>query len=83
MISDPDHPTGYQQRVMDWFEAMHRAYEGFSDEQRAEFHAWEKSNIDGHSVATSDWPGWEPLIGPPPMRETGQPASAIASTQED
>ncbi|MCK2240983.1 MULTISPECIES: hypothetical protein [unclassified Crossiella] len=58
-----------RQTFMDWFEAMRQAYEQrLTDQQRAELHAWEEANLDGHSVATSDWPGWVPLIGAPPWR---------------
>lgn len=56
-----------------WHEAMIKAYdEKLTEQQRAEFHAWEKENLDGHSVATSDWPGWVPLIGAPPWRKQSQ-----------
>lgn len=27
-------------------------------QDRAELEAWEKAHINGHSVGTSDWPGW-------------------------
>lgn len=34
-----------------------------SDEQRAELEAWEKENVDGHSVSTMDWDGWKEITG--------------------
>ncbi|GLZ43791.1 hypothetical protein [Actinokineospora sp. NBRC 105648] len=50
-----------------WHEARIKAYDDLlTDEQRAEFQAWATANVDGHSVGTSDWPGWVPLIGAPP-----------------
>ncbi len=34
--------------------------------QRAELERWERTHLDGHSVATSDWPEWQKLIGKRP-----------------
>jgi hypothetical protein len=59
-----------RQARMDWAGSMVRAYEErMTDQQRAELHAWEKANLDGHRVGTSDWPGWIPLIGAPCWRD--------------
>ena len=57
-----------QNRFMRYQEAMLNTYAALSEEEKAELHAWEKENLDGHSVATSDWPGWRKYIGPPPWR---------------
>ena len=34
-----------------------------TEEQKEELTAWEAKNLDGHSVSTLDWPGWEAIIG--------------------
>ncbi len=39
-----------------------------SEEQRREMEQWESENLDGHSVASTDWPGWEALIGKKPKK---------------
>lgn len=39
-----------------------------TEEQKRELEAWERENLDGHSVGTSDWPGWEQIIGRPPKK---------------
>lgn len=58
-----------------WTAAMLEAGEQFSPEKMAELLAWEDEHLgrntgpDGRSFGTSDWPGWVPLIGPPPWRE--------------
>ena len=37
--------------------------------ERAELEAWERLHLDGATVSTSDWPGWERRIGKPPASE--------------
>jgi hypothetical protein len=37
-----------------------------TEEQREALEDWEVKNIDGHTIGTSDWPGWEPIIGKKP-----------------
>lgn len=37
-------------------------------EQRRELEEWEKENVYGRGTSTSDWPGWEKIIGKPPMK---------------
>lgn len=44
------------------------AVQFMTEEQKRELTEWEAENIDGHSVGTSDWPGWEPLIGKLPKK---------------
>lgn len=55
-----------RQAILDWHTAMHDAYETMDEQQRDALHSWEIAHIDGHSVGTSDWPGWRDLIGSPP-----------------
>jgi hypothetical protein len=37
-----------------------------TEDQKRELEAWEKEHLDGQGVGTSDWPGWEPIIGKKP-----------------
>lgn len=39
-----------------------------TEEQRRELEEWERENVDGHGTSTSDWPGWEKIIGKPPRK---------------
>lgn len=55
-----------REALIKWWNRMQEAWETMSPEQRAELQTWEDQNLDGHSIGTSDWPGWEPLIGPKP-----------------
>jgi hypothetical protein len=43
-----------------------------NNEERAELDEWEKQNLDGSFVCTSDWPGWEKHIGRRPGRHRMQ-----------
>jgi len=50
----------------DWYAKLIEAYRVMSDEEKKELEEWEKKNVNGHSVVTSDWPGWERYIGRKP-----------------
>lgn len=39
-----------------------------TQEQVKALEDWEVKNIDGHSISTSDWPGWEQIIGKKPNK---------------
>jgi hypothetical protein len=52
--------------MTDWYAKLIEAYRVMSDEEKRELEEWEKKNVNGHSVATSDWPGWERYIGKKP-----------------
>jgi len=45
---------------------MYGAYQAMPPARRAELEQWESNNLDGGTIVTSDWPGWESLIGPRP-----------------
>jgi hypothetical protein len=45
---------------------MQLASKFMTKEQMEELEDWEVKNIDGHSIGTSDWPGWEQIIGKKP-----------------
>lgn len=56
-----------------------KAYESMPEEEKEELHRWEQKHLDGHSVATSDWPGWERYVGKAPWKLE----SMIASRAQD
>lgn len=60
-----------QFEVVQWFAMMYGVAQAMPAAERAELEEWERRNIDGGRVATSDWPGWEKYIGPFPRR--GEP----------
>lgn len=39
-----------------------------SEEQKAELQDWAAENVNGDSIAWSDWPGWEQIIGKLPKQ---------------
>lgn len=45
---------------------MQLASKFMTPEQIEELEDWEVKNIDGHSISTADWPGWEQIIGKKP-----------------
>lgn len=56
-------PTRDQRdEMIGWITRMMDTYRKMSRKDRKALAEWEAANIGG-SVATSDWPGWEPLIG--------------------
>ncbi len=59
--------------MLAWYAKMNEASQKFSPEERAELEAWEAANLDGATVATSDWPGWEKYIGKSPHPASAQP----------
>jgi hypothetical protein len=50
----------------DYMAAQQGAFAAMPEHERQELYAWEAANLDGHSVGTSDWPGWIKYIGLPP-----------------
>lgn len=48
----------FQRMALSWFGSLVAAIPTLTDEERADLDAWEQA---GNS--TSDWSGWEPLIG--------------------
>jgi hypothetical protein len=47
----------------EWSRRMMVAYALMPEEERAALHEWERTHVDGRLVLTSDWPGWERIIG--------------------
>jgi ribosomal protein L40E len=56
-----------------WMAAQMGVYAAMSEDEREALHEWERLNIDGHSVGTSDWPGWVKYIGEPPWYNAPAP----------
>lgn len=44
-------------------------YAALPPHERAALEQWERENLDGRTVASSDWPGWDKYIGPAPTPE--------------
>lgn len=61
--------------ILMWYAAMTGAAAAMPAEARAELEAWERRNLDGGTVGTSDWPGWAHLIGPKPVPAYRKPVS--------
>lgn len=61
-------------QIYAWISSMLGVYAAMPANERVELHTWEKENLDGERLATSDWPGWEKYIGkrPRPLVPTGQ-----------
>jgi hypothetical protein len=53
-----------------WQELMRVAFIAMTAEERLELEKWENANLDGYSVTTSDWPGWEERIGIAPWKRS-------------
>lgn len=51
-------------KMLLWYGEMYRIGQGMSEEDKSNLSAWERDNLDGHSVGTSDWPGWKRLGQP-------------------
>lgn len=44
------------------FKQLLEIYERMPVEERDALHEWEHENIDGHSIGTTDWPGWRKYL---------------------
>jgi hypothetical protein len=58
----------YRDDMFLWFMRMVEASLQLSDEDRQALKEWEAANLDGETVTTSDWPGWEKYIGKKPVK---------------
>jgi Meiotically up-regulated gene 113 len=56
----------FQFESFGWMTAICGVYAAMPEEKKAALLAWERDNLDGFSVRTSDWPGWFEYIGPFP-----------------
>lgn len=52
---------------LEYYRSMVSAAEAMAPDERAEFDEWDQDRPG--NVGTSDWPGWLPLIGPPPWSQ--------------
>jgi len=48
--------------LMNWYAAMVGAGNAMPKEKQEELKMWEAENLDGFSIGTSDWPGWDDYI---------------------
>ncbi|HVU26979.1 MAG TPA: GIY-YIG nuclease family protein [Verrucomicrobiae bacterium] len=53
-----------------WYGAMYGAYQAMPEEEKMALRVWERENLDGCKIGTSDWPGWEKYIGKPPWKNS-------------
>ena len=53
--------------LVNWYAAMCGAGRAMSLAEQQDLLDWEAENLDGCTVGTSDWPGWEKYIGPKPV----------------
>lgn len=52
-----------REAIIEWYGKMVEAYKSLPEEKKREIDAWEHANLNAQTVGTSDWPGWEELIG--------------------
>ena len=58
----------YRRELLDWYKQMVTVAARLSPEARSELEAWEQLNLNGHSIGTTDWPGWQRYMPPRPSR---------------
>jgi DNA-binding MarR family transcriptional regulator len=59
--------TDFAQQMVNWTNRMMETYRNMSTRDRQALSDWEAKNLNGNTVGTSDWPGWEKLIGRKPQ----------------
>jgi predicted GIY-YIG superfamily endonuclease len=52
--------------LLNWHQTMLTAYRSMSPAEMADLALWEREHLGEPGVTTSDWPGWEKLIGSKP-----------------
>jgi hypothetical protein len=55
-----------QEELLAWYDKMMEAHAAMPEEEKQTLGEWERTHLDGATVATSDWPGWEKYIGKRP-----------------
>lgn len=65
--------------ILGWFGAMYGCYQAMPAHEKTALLEWERTNLDGCTVGTSDWPGWEKYIGKCPQ---GPPLSPRRQKQQ-
>lgn len=60
--------TPHQRFFLAWYERMAECAKKLPPDELAALEKWERENLDGHSIATSDWPGWAKYLPPPPWK---------------
>ena len=70
MSSNGDHKSkneAYRFEVSVWYGMMMGAAAAMPEHEKRELEEWEKTHLDGSTVGTDDWPGWEKYIGKRPV----------------
>jgi hypothetical protein len=61
-----------QEVWLTWYGRIVETHETMPEEEKQALVEWERMHLDGATVATSDWPGWEKSMG---KRPRPQPSS--------
>jgi hypothetical protein len=60
----------FQAKLISWYTAMVAVGKAMPDSEMRELLEWEARNLDGCKAGTSDWPGWENILGQSRPRPT-------------
>lgn len=63
------------QNLVDYLVAMQGCFSAMPQIEKDEYLEWERVNLDGHSIGSADWPGWEKYIGKKPLPQPRQERS--------
>jgi hypothetical protein len=55
-----------REALLEWYGKMVETHKSLPEEKKKELDEWERANLNGQTIETSDWPGWEELIGKKP-----------------
>lgn len=55
----------FRAALLDWYQEMNEVGKALSEADKTDLLNWEAENLDGHSIATSDWPRWQEFGVPP------------------
>lgn len=74
--------TQHRRAVFARFEAMAEVYPRLHPLDRLDLERWDREVVDGCTIGTSDWPGWDRYLGsvtvpPPPKRKPTRPKAEI------
>ena len=72
-VTELERDTENDESMLRYMALTMLASDFLTPEQSRDLAKWESENLDGHSKSTSDWHGWEPLVGrkPKKFREAG------------
>jgi hypothetical protein len=61
----------FRTELLGWYAAMVAVSKAMPESEMRELLDWEARNLDGCTVGTSDWPGWEKYTGRKPAPSDG------------